>query len=92
MTIACIDTTSHSASISWSSSGVWCVASGLYGSNESTRMPSPSKPPLRGPADRAEADDAGGAAGELPGAVALVGDLAAGVHLRRRARRGRRAR
>ena len=39
------------------------------------------EPPLRGPADRAEADDAGGATRQLPRAVALVGDLAARVHL-----------
>ena len=40
-------------------------------------MPRPSKRHFVGAADRAEADDARGAARELPGAVALVGDLAA---------------
>ena len=61
--------------------GVWCVASGLYGSNESTRMPRPSKrhfaarptaPSPTMPTVRPR---------ELPGAVALVGDLAARVDL-----------
>ena len=51
-----------------------------------TRMPEALEAPLRGPAHRAEADDAGGPPGDLPGAVALVGDGAvvedrAGAHV-----------
>ncbi len=44
-------------------------------------MPRPCEAPLRRPSDGAEPDDARGPACELPGAVALVRDLAAGVHL-----------
>ena len=44
-------------------------------------MPSPSRRHFAARPDRAEPDDARGATGELPGAVPLVGDLAARVHL-----------
>ena len=57
------------------------VASSRTGRSEITRMPRPSSRHSRGPADRAEADEAGGAAGQLPGPVALVGDRAVAEHL-----------
>ncbi len=43
--------------------------------------PEPFEAPRRGAADRAQPDDSRGPAGELPGAVALIGDLPGGVHL-----------
>ena len=43
----------------------------------------PFEPPLRGPTDRAQADQAGGLAGELPGPEPLVGDGAVAPDLAR---------
>ena len=81
VTTACTETTSHSRE--HRVEVVVVVASGLYGSYDSTRMPTPAKRHGGRAPDRAEADDPDGPARELPGAVALVGDLAAGVHLAR---------
>ena len=77
VTIACIDTTSDSAS---RSSREW-VASGVYGSYAMHAHPESLEPPLRRAPDRAEADEPGGAARELPGPEALVGDRAVTVRL-----------
>ena len=64
---------------------------GCTGRTRCTFMPRPSSRHFVGAADGAEADDAGGPARELPGAVPLVGDLARRRTPGRRGRRGRRA-